>query len=77
MAKQTVVENKKPGLFATVQEFYEDVMAELKKVTWPTRADLMASTKVTLFLIVVMAVTTFLFDTVLGGAIMALLSLAS
>ncbi len=77
MAKQTVVENKKPGLFATVQEFYEDVMAELKKVTWPTRADLMASTKVTLFLIVVMAITTFLFDTVLGGAIMALLSMAS
>ncbi|MBW7866376.1 MAG: preprotein translocase subunit SecE [Candidatus Hydrogenedentes bacterium] len=77
MAKQTVVENKKPGFFATVQEFYEDVMAELKKVTWPTRADLMASTKVTLFLIVVMAITTFLFDTVLGGAIMALLSMAS
>lgn len=77
MAKQTAVENKKPGLFAQVQEFYEDVMTELRKVTWPTRPDLMASTKVTLFLIVVMAVTTFLFDTVLGGAIMALLSIAS
>ncbi len=77
MAKQTAVENKKPGLFATIQEFYEDVMTELKKVTWPTRADLMASTKVTMFLIVIMAITTFLFDTVLGGAIMALLSVAS
>jgi len=49
---------------------------ELKKVTWPTRDDLKASTKVTLFLVLVMAVIVFLYDTVLGGFIMGLLRLA-
>lgn len=76
MAKQLAVSEEKPGLFTRIRDFYEDVMSELRKVTWPTRDDLKASTKVTLFLIVVMAVVVFVYDTVLGGFIMGLLRLA-
>ena len=76
MAKQLAVSEEKPGLFTRIRDFYEDVMSELRKVTWPTRDDLKASTKVTLFLVVVMAVIVFLYDTVLGGFIMGLLRLA-
>ncbi|HOC73603.1 MAG TPA: preprotein translocase subunit SecE [Candidatus Hydrogenedentes bacterium] len=76
MAKQLAVSEEKPGLFTRIRDFYEDVMSELRKVTWPTRDDLKASTKVTLFLVLVMAVIVFLYDTVLGGFIMGLLRLA-
>ena len=65
MAKQTAVVEEKPGLFKRVQTFYEEVMAELKKVTWPTREDLKASTKVTLFLIAILAILIYSFDQVL------------
>lgn len=76
MAKQLAMSDEKPGLFTRIRSFYEDVMSELRKVTWPSRDDLKASTKVTLFLIVVMAVVVFVYDTVLGGFIMGLLRLA-
>ena len=76
MAKQLAVSEEKPGLFTRIRDFYEDVMSELRKVTWPSRDDLKASTKVTLFLVLVMAVIVFLYDTVLGGFIMGLLRLA-
>lgn len=76
MAKQLAVSDERPGLITRIRDFYEDVMSELRKVTWPTRDDLKASTKVTLFLIVVMAVIVFVYDTVLGGFIMGLLRLA-
>jgi preprotein translocase subunit SecE len=76
MAKQLAMSDEKPGLFTRIRSFYEDVMTELRKVTWPSRDDLKASTKVTLFLIVVMAVIVFVYDAVLGGFIMGLLRLA-
>ena len=76
MAKQLAMNDERPGLFTRIRSFYEDVMSELRKVTWPSRDDLKASTKVTLFLIVVMAVIVFVYDTVLGGFIMGLLRLA-
>ncbi len=77
MAKQAAVAEEKPGLIQKVQTYYEEVISELKKVTWPTKADLLASTKVTMFLIVIMAVMVFVYDQVLGVAVMMLLSLGS
>jgi len=77
MAKQTAAVEQKPNLFQRLRGFYEEVMAEMKKVTWPTRPDLITSTKVTLFLIAVMTILMFGFDNVLGAAVMLLLSIAS
>lgn len=36
-------------------QFFKDSYAELRKVVWPTREDVIASTKVVLFSTVVMA----------------------
>ena len=77
MAKQIAAADEKPGLIQRVRDFYEDVMAEMKKVTWPTRPDLITSTKVTLFLIAVMTVIMFAYDNVLSASVMLLLSITS
>jgi preprotein translocase subunit SecE len=75
MAKQTAAVEEKPNLIQRIRDFYEEVMAEMKKVTWPTRPDLIASTKVTLFLIAAMAIIMFAYDNVLGPMVMLVLSI--
>lgn len=77
MAKQMTVDESRPNIVARIQGFFEDVVSELKKVTWPTREDLMASTKVTLFLLLIMAAIVFVYDRVFGFVIMLILSYAS
>jgi preprotein translocase subunit SecE len=77
MAKQSAAIEAKPNLIQRVRDFYEEVMAEMKKVTWPTRPDLITSTKVTLFLIAVMTLIMFGYDNLLGAVVMLLLSIAS
>ena len=77
MAKQIAVAEGKPNLIQRLRDFYEEVMSEMKKVTWPTRPDLITSTKVTLFLIAVMTIIMFAYDNVLGATVMLLLSIAS
>ena len=77
MAKQIAVAEGKPNLIQRLRDFYEEVMSEMKKVTWPTRPDLITSTKVTLFLIAVLTIIMFAYDNVLGATVMLLLSIAS
>ncbi|HNZ49194.1 MAG TPA: preprotein translocase subunit SecE [Candidatus Hydrogenedentes bacterium] len=77
MAKQVSAPVKEPGIFARLQDFFDSVIAELKKVTWPTREDLMASTKVTLFIIAIMAGVVFVYDRVFSIFIMLILKLAA
>ena len=77
MAKQITADESRPGIVARVQQFFDDVVNELKKVTWPTREDLVASTKVTLFLLLIMAAIIFVYDRVFGFIIVAFLNIAS
>ncbi|NLN92469.1 MAG: preprotein translocase subunit SecE [Candidatus Hydrogenedens sp.] len=77
MAKQISAPVKEPGFFQRIQGFFEDVIGELKKVTWPTRDDLMASTKVTLFIIAVMAGVVYVYDRVFSIFVMLILKLAA
>ena len=77
MAKQSAAVEAKPNLIQRLRDFYEEVMAEMKKVTWPTRPDLITSTKVTLFLIAVLTIIMFGYDNLLGATVMLLLSIAS
>lgn len=77
MAKQIAAAEGKPNLIQRLRDFYEEVMSEMRKVTWPTRPDLITSTKVTLFLIAVMTIIMFAYDNVLGATVMLLLSIAS
>ncbi len=47
------------GLFARIALFWRQVVAELKKVVWPTRQDLITYTTVVLvFVVIVMAFIT-------------------
>ena len=77
MAKPTTTTESGPGLIQRIQGFFEDIINELKKVTWPTRDDLMASTKVTLYMLLIMGVITFVFDRVFAFIIMNVLHFVS
>jgi preprotein translocase subunit SecE len=45
-----------------ITQFFKDSYAELRKVVWPTREDVLASTKVVLVSTVVMALVLGLID---------------
>lgn len=77
MAKQITTTEAGPGFIQRIQIFFEDIINELKKVTWPTREDLMASTKVTLYLLLIMGIVTFVFDRISAFAVMLILNFAS
>jgi preprotein translocase subunit SecE len=71
MAKQ----NDKPGIIERVKEFLEEVKAEMKKVSWPTREEVKASTQVVLFLLVVLAAIVFIYDRIFSFAVLGLFRL--
>ena len=52
-------------LIAQVNEFFKEVGAELKKVSYPTRAETLGSTSVVLIFVAVVAVFLSVMDTVL------------
>ncbi|MGH7308464.1 MAG: preprotein translocase subunit SecE [Candidatus Rokuibacteriota bacterium] len=43
------------GVVARIREFVQEVMVEFRKVTWPSRAELMNSTTVVIVVTVVLA----------------------
>ncbi len=75
MAKQIAAVEEKPGIIQRIRNFYEEVMAEMKKVTWPTRPDLITSTKVTLFVIAVLTIIMFGYDNLASAFFVALYSI--
>jgi preprotein translocase subunit SecE len=60
-----------PGLLlkgATMKriiQFFKDSFAELKKVTWPSREEVMSSTKVVIITILLIALVLGVFDVIL------------
>jgi len=77
MAKTVTAVEEKTGIVDRVWGFGAEVVAELKKVSWPSLDDLKLSTKVTLYMLAIMAIITFVFDKVFEIAIVALLKLVS
>ncbi len=45
-----------------IVKFFEDVVKEMKKVTWPTKAELMESTKVVIIVCLILAGFTYVID---------------
>ncbi len=43
-------------------KYFEDVVKEMKKVTWPTKAELMESTKVVIIVCLILAGFTYVID---------------
>jgi preprotein translocase subunit SecE len=75
MAKAKTSEAK-PGVIERVKIFTRDVQVEMKKVTWPSKEDLKTSTKVCMFMLLLMAGITFGFDKIFEVIILQLLQLA-
>ena len=59
-AKQKKAAVKKPGKPAG--QFFRDIFAELKKVTWPTLKNLAIYTGAVIVFVIIMIVITWLFD---------------
>jgi len=77
MAKQENTSEGKPSLYKRLQDFIQEVRVELGKVTWPTMDDLKVSTKVTMYLLGIMAAVIFCFDHIFRIAVLILLRLAA
>jgi len=48
--------------------FFQDVVKEMKKVTWPTKQELLESTKVVIIVCIVLAVFTYVIDMIINQA---------
>ncbi len=57
-----------------VTEFFQQVKAELQKVTWPTRKETYGSTMVVIVLVLMVAVFLWIIDSALSTAIQTLLN---
>jgi preprotein translocase subunit SecE len=73
MAETTVIAQpgEKQGLGKKSFSFFNDVAREMRKVSWPKRAELQDATVITLVLCVVLALFTFgvdkIFETIIRG----------
>ena len=75
MAKQTTAASvdAKPTLFARVRDFYQDVMGEMSKVTWPSKDELKSSTSVVLFLLGIIGAIVYVYDIVFQLGVLGLI----
>ena len=48
--------------------FFQDVVKEMKKVTWPTKEELIESTKIVIVVCIVLAVFTYVIDMIINQA---------
>ena len=55
-------QSEKKGLFARTALFYRQVVAEIRKVVWPTRSELITYTTVVLVFVVSFAAIVLVFD---------------
>jgi len=46
--------------------FFQDVIKEMRKVTWPTKAELMESTKIVIVVCIVLALFTYVIDIIIN-----------
>jgi preprotein translocase subunit SecE len=59
--------NKDSGVIQRIRKYVREVIVELKKTTWPTRTELINSTKVVVGTVVVVGVYLALVDWLLTG----------
>jgi preprotein translocase subunit SecE len=50
-------------------KFFEDVVKEMKKVTWPTKAELVESTKIVIVACLILAGFTYVIDMIINMVI--------
>jgi len=75
MATNTAVRGDKKKFSQRSKAFFSGVWAELKKVHWPTKKEILTYTLVVLVSVLIMAVVMGVFDTIFSWCITKLLSL--
>lgn len=60
-----------------VSSFLRDVRSEMRKVVWPSRADVQSTTLVVIITVFIFAAYFWLVDNVIGRAVEAILGVAS
>ena len=53
----------------TAKQFYADVRSEMKKVSWPSRQEVMGTTIVVMVAVAIFGLYFFIVDTLLGQAL--------
>ena len=74
-AKAKADKEKKPGVGKRIARFFRELRSELKKVSWPTRADTLKKTGIVIVCVIVFGVIVWIFDGIASSVIDALLSL--
>ena len=74
-AKAKADKEKKPGVGKRIARFFRELRAELKKVSWPTRADTLKKTGIVIVCVIVVGIIVWIFDGIASSVIDALLSL--
>lgn len=64
---------KSPAKENRLGKYFRDVRAEMRKVQWPNRKELVAYTNVTLLTVAVVSVVIFLIDLVFSGVLKLLM----
>ena len=67
--------DKKPGFGQRIGKFFRELKSELKKVAWPTKADTIKRTGTVIACAIVVGIIVWIFDSLAGAIIDALLSL--
>jgi preprotein translocase subunit SecE len=66
----------KPSIFARIKDYFIGVVAEMKRVVWPTRKEVVNSTIIVLVTLIFFGIFTFAIDWLSTGGIELLLDLA-
>ena len=74
-AKAKADKEKKPGVGKRIARFFRELRSELKKVSWPTRADTLKKTGIVIVCDIVVGIIVWIFDGIASSVIDALLSL--
>jgi preprotein translocase subunit SecE len=61
----------RPGRIRSIGTFYKQVIAELRKVIWPTRKELVTYTTVVVFFVFIMVAVVAVFDLAFGKGVLA------
>ncbi len=56
------LKEKKPNLFQKTQNWWRQTIGELRKVSWPTKEDALALTRIVLIVTVIMSAILGIFD---------------
>ena len=64
------LKEKKPNLFQKIKNWWRQTIGELRKVTWPTKEDALALTRIVLIVTVIMSailgILDFIFSRLVG-----------